>query len=105
MKKKELLFIIVIYFLVLAQVSFFPRFGIFSNPWIQNINLVLLLIAIVSLFEKQKNNTGIMGAVFGGLFLDLYSERFFGFWILALLSLAVLIKFIVKRYVRLPSLW
>ena len=102
MKKTAIIYVIAIFFLVLLQTSFFARFGIFDGRWPQTANLVIVLLVVASLFEKQKSNLGLSTAVAGGVFLDVYSERFFGFWILVLLAVYFAIRYVVKRYVRIP---
>jgi len=84
--------ILIFYFLVLAQISFFPH--LFS------FNLILLLVILINIFESEKRKTGLVSAFFGGFFLDIFSENFIGFWILILMTLSCLIKFGLKKYVQ-----
>jgi len=43
----------------------------------------------------------MVSAFIGGFFLDVFSENFIGFYILFFLGLSILIKFLLKRYLRL----
>ncbi|GAG02385.1 unnamed protein product, partial [marine sediment metagenome] len=52
--------------------------------------------------EKEQGLTGLSCALIGGFFLDIFSSKFIGFNILILLGIAILIKLILKRHVRIP---
>jgi hypothetical protein len=67
------------------------------------LNLVLIAVILINIFENPREMTGVFLAGFGGLFLDIFSERFFGFWIVVLLLTAVFLKFVLKEYVRFPT--
>lgn len=77
--------------LTLAQVSFLPHF-IFAP------NLVLIFIILINFWEAPERLNGIIAAISGGLFLDIFSGRFFGFWIIISLVLAFLIKYLFKKH-------
>ena len=96
--KKILVLIILCYFLTLLQTSFLVHF----NIWGMVLNFVLLLIIIWNFFEKEQGLTGLFCALIGGLFLDIFSSRFIGFNVLILLGVAIFIKLIIKRHVRIP---
>jgi len=96
--KKILLSIILFYFLVLIQTSFLVHFTIFDAV----PNIVLILVLGWNLLEKRKNYLGVTNALIGGFFLDVFSSHFIGFYILILIGLAIFIKLIFKRYVRIP---
>ena len=98
MFKKILISIIVFYFLVLIQTSFLVHFNILGIV----PNLVLISVVLWNLFEKSKNYSGLYAALIGGFFLDIFSSRFIGFYVLILFTLAIFIKLIFKRYVRIP---
>ena len=98
MLKKILLSIIVFYFLVLVQTSFLVHFTIFDVV----PNIVLILVVIWNLLEKRKNYFGVINALIGGFFLDVFSSQFIGFYVLIWVGLAIFIKLIFKRYVRIP---
>ena len=93
--KKILILIIFFYILALFQTSFlihFPVLGLIPN-------LVLLSVILINLLEKPQNYSGYFSAFIGGIFLDIFSENFIGFYILISLGLVVFIKFILKRYI------
>jgi len=96
--KNILILFFAFYFLTLFQTSFLIYFSFRGFT----LNLVLILIILLNIFEKPSEKLGLLSAFIGGFFLDIFSENFIGFWILILLSLAIFIKFILKRYLRLP---
>ncbi len=96
--KKLLITLIGYYFLVLLQASFFPcLFSFYFMP-----NLVLLSVFLWNFFESKKSLFGIVNAGIGGFYLDIFSNKFFGFYFLISVFLAVIIKFVVKNYVKTP---
>ena len=92
--------IIFLYGLTLFQSGFLPPFSFFLS----SLNLILILAIILNLFEKEQKlfSFGIFFAFFGGFFLDVFSSSFFGKNIIILLGLAFFIKFVLKKYVRIP---
>ncbi len=96
--KKILISVILLYFLALLQTSFLVHFSISGIV----PNLILILIILWNLFEKSKNYFGLSNALVGGFFLDIFSNRPIGFFILILGMTAVFIKFFIKNYVRIP---
>lgn len=63
-------------------------------------NIILILVILINLFEKTENYLGIFSALPAGFFLDIYSLRPFGFYILILLTTSIFIKAIIKKYVQ-----
>lgn len=100
MLKKLLISIIILYFLTLVQTSFLVHFII----WGMVPNLILLLVIVWNIFEKTENKIGLYNGIIGGFFLDIFSNCFIGFNILILLVIVLFIKFIFRRYVRIPFL-
>ena len=98
--KNILISIVLLYFLVLLQTSFFVHFSL----WGRVPNLVIVLIILWNIFEKDKTifSLGILAALIGGFFLDIFSGWFFGIYIIILALTAVFIKKIIKNYVRIP---
>ena len=84
------------YFLYFFQMSFLPFFNVFQ------FNFVVLLVLLINIFEDPKSNTGLYCAFFAGILSDIFSPYFFGLTTVILLSVAILIKFILLRYVRIP---
>ena len=93
----KLLFIIFcFYFLILFQTSFLAHFNIFNI--IAHIGLIIILI---SFFCRKENDIySIILAISAGLFLDIFSNQFIGFYVLILLTSIILIKIILQNYVR-----
>ena len=101
--KKILCFAISFYFLVLFQIGFLAHFSWKGfTP-----NLVLVLVAFFSFLRTSdsglKNDSGILAALFGGFFLDVFSSGFIGIWTAGLLGFSIFIKFILKKYARIPG--
>jgi rod shape-determining protein MreD len=106
MLKNIIFLIFFFYFLVLIQSSFLTHFQIFSGSFgIWTPNLILITIILINFFEKPEKNLGIIAAFIGGFFLDLFSENFIGFYILISLGLAIFLKFIFKKYLRLEPIF
>lgn len=93
MIKKIAIFILFFYLLISFQTSFFPHFSNFLP------NTVLIAIILINLFVPLHSWFGVSAAFVGGFFLDIFSENFFGFWILILLIMSIFIKFVFKKYV------
>ena len=94
MVKKVLILFFSFYFLTLLQMSFFVHFFSFLP------NFVLITLILINLLESQKSNLGIISALFGGFFLDIFSENFIGFYILISCSISLFIKYVLKTYVK-----
>ena len=90
--------IICFYLLTLLQTSFFPHW-----PHVYLLNLVLIIVALINLLEPEKEKFGLFSAFLGGFFLDIFSENFLGFWVLILLSVAIFIKFFLRKYLQFPT--
>ncbi|MCK4453822.1 rod shape-determining protein MreD [Candidatus Parcubacteria bacterium] len=99
MLKKILFLIIVFYILTLFQTSFMPFFDINGLT----INLVLVLVILINLFEVPEKKIGLWSAFMAGFFLDVWSSMPFGIEILIFVLVAVFIKFILKKYVQIPT--
>ena len=105
MKKSLITILQVLFVLVLVQASFLNHFVIFGNVWLQIGNLAAVFVLVYAMFEHAKGRLSWVAAVWGGMLLDLYSNMYFGVWILSFLALVFMIKFILKRYVSIPSYW
>lgn len=94
--KKLLILAIFFYILAILETSFFVHFKIFSFlP-----SLILISQIFIALLEKPYKNEAFFSAIFGGFFLDIFSERPLGFNILTLFFITLFLKEILKRYVR-----
>ncbi len=105
MNKKAAIIIAILGIFGIIQASIAPHFLFLGGTWLGWLNLVDAAVAAVALFEKRGNRLGWWAAAWGGVLLDLYSGRFFGFWIIILLGIVAFIKLIIKKYVRIPSYW
>jgi len=65
-------------------------------------NVFLLFIIIWNVIEKPENSLGLYNAILAGFFSDIFSTRFIGFNVLIFLAIAIILKFLFKRYVRIP---
>lgn len=98
MLKALISLIIVFYVLVLLQTSFLVHFQILGMV----LNVSLFLVVLINIFERPQKNLGLYSALAAGFFLDIFSTRFFGFWILILFLAALFVKLIFRKYVRIP---
>lgn len=98
MIKRGFILTIILYFLVLLETSFFVHFEIFR--WIPNSVLVFLIL--YNILESSKKYLGLYLAVAGGLFMDIFSVKVIGFHVFLFLIISLSLKFIFKRYVRVP---
>ncbi len=90
---------------IILQTSFLPHFYFLAGRWFEWINFITLSIIAIALFEKRRRRFAWAAGAWGGFLLDIYSQRFFGFWMIALLAAVLAIKFLIKKYVRIPSFW
>ena len=97
---KLLLTIICFYFLILFQTSFLAHFDIFNI--ITHIGLVIVLILFFC--RKEADMSSIVLAICAGLFLDIFSDKFIGFYVLILCVSIILINLILQKYVRAPQI-
>lgn len=100
MIKKILFLILLSYILVLFQASLLVHFQIAGMV----VNLVFISVLLWNFLEKEESILGLVHAFFGGLFLDIFSQRLIGFHVVILIAVALFLKFIFKRYVRIPFL-
>ncbi|MDO8436429.1 MAG: hypothetical protein Q7S82_03600 [bacterium] len=100
--RKVIILLFFLYILVLVQAGFFAHFPIFGFfP-----NFIFIFVIIINIFEKPKDKLGLCAGFLGGFFLDIFSlsnNLFFGFYTLISLFLVICIKFILMRYVQLPT--
>lgn len=101
MIKRILALIILFYILALFQSSFLVHFNFFLGQlgW----SLILISVILINLLERSKNCLGYFSAGIGGFFLDIFSKNFIGFYILILMGITIFIKFILKKYISLPT--
>ncbi len=87
---KEICLIIFFYLLTLFQNSFLIHYLYNGNI----VNIVLAFVIIFAFFQKEESHIGLIAALSGGLFLDIFSPYFFGLFTLTSLSFFLLIKFL-----------
>ncbi len=103
---KNLLILVVFYFLILLQSSFLPS----SFNW-PVLLLIFITVIISNVFESRERFFGLFLAFFSGLFLDLFSGslqinfwlfkvNFFGIYALSFLLIAFFIKYFIRQNVR-----
>ena len=98
--RKFLILILSFYILALFQTSFLVHFDILGYV----LNFILIATILINLFENPQKNLGITSAFIGGFFLYIFSENFLGFYVLILLGVSLFIKFILRKYVRIPTI-
>lgn len=87
------------YFLGIVQISFLPFFKFFALQW----NFSVIIALLVCVLEESQKLLGIFCAFWAGLFLDLFSgSAFFGLFTVSFLFMAVIIKLVLYKYVKLP---
>jgi rod shape-determining protein MreD len=98
MIKKIILSTIILYMLTLLETSFFVHFNIFL--WVPST--VLIYVILFNIIEDPKKHGGIYVSFIAGLFSDIFSSHFIGFYILIFLAVSIFLKLIFNRYVRTP---
>lgn len=91
--KKIILAIIFLYFLILFQTGFLNFLKIVPN-------LVLITILILVIFEKKGENLGLFSAIFGGIFLDIFSNLSIGIATLSLISVYFISKALLRIFLK-----
>ncbi len=94
--RKVLLLVLSFYILVLLQTSFLVPFSIFGIV----PNFIIIAVVLINFFEKPEKKLGIISGILGGIFLDIFSGNFLGFYTLILLIAAFFLKYILRSYIR-----
>ncbi|MDP2927175.1 MAG: rod shape-determining protein MreD [bacterium] len=95
--KKIIVFSLIVYLLILFQTSFLVHFVFLRYlP-----NLAVILVLFLSIREKPDEKTALIMSFVGGLLLDAFSAKPFGFYALIFLITSLIIKFLLKKYIRL----
>ena len=98
--KKFLILFFVLLLLILLETGFLVHFKVFNYiP-----NLVLLFVIGFNLFEEKEGRIGIVLAILGGLFLDIFSNGFFGLMTAILILSSIIIKVAFKDILRISIL-
>lgn len=99
MFKKIFISVILFYFLTLFQASFMAFFEFKGLA----LNLILITVIIINLFEEPSRRFGLYSALIGGFFLDIWSSHIFGLETLILFLIALFVKFFIKNNFYVPS--
>ena len=75
MLKTVILLVLIFYILALAQASFLVHFQIFGMV----LNVSLLLIVLINIFESPQKYVGLYSSLISGFFLDIFSTQIFWF--------------------------
>ncbi len=95
---KQTLFLIIL-FIILAflQTSFLAHFTL------QGFGIPLVLIGAVVLgMFIQTHLAGFLGVFTGGFVLDIFSQHFFGYWVIIAVLVFYAVSFFTHTYVRFP---
>lgn len=93
---KTLILIAIIYFLFIFEASYLSFFTFFS--------ILAPLVLLINVLEEPQGRVGLYAAFFFGLIFDIYSTHFIGLLALSFSIGSLLLKFILFKYVRIPSL-
>ncbi len=93
---RALLLVLFFYLLILLQTSFLVPFTIHGIA----PNFVIIAAVLINFFEKPEKKLGIIAGFFGGIFLDIFSGNFLGFYTVILLAASFFIKYILRSYIR-----
>ncbi|MCK9445532.1 rod shape-determining protein MreD [bacterium] len=93
---KILVLCIAMYYLFVFESSYLPFFTFFS--------FLASFILVVNILEEPQGKLGLIVAFFFGLLIDIYSTHYIGLAALSFLLCSWLLKYILFKYVRIPSL-
>lgn len=93
------LFIIIILLLSIIQASFLPHFELLSSV----PNLMLVFVISWCILKNYKN--GLLGAILGGFFLDLFSSTFFGINMVSLTITMIITYLIIINFVDMNNIY
>ena len=98
MIRRILILTLFFYLLALLQTSFLVHFRMLGFV----PNIIFIAVILINLFEKPKKYSGLYAGFIGGLFLDIFSSAFIGFYMLILIAVSLFIKIILRKYVWAP---
>lgn len=90
--------ILLFYFFAVLQTSFFSYFSIYGYM----PNLILIASIFWIILEKPGSNFGIFVAFSAGLLTDIFFSSVLGYNILIFSFCAIIVKYILRTYVRIP---
>ena len=89
---------LLLYAFALLQMSFLIHF--FPAGLVPN--LIIFAVLCLSIFERSTSYASMVGSLFGGFLIDIFSGGVIGFWALVLFLISTFIKIVLEDYVRLP---
>ena len=92
---KSIIIFSFLYFLLILEMSYLPFFTF--------ISFAISLTVLINLFEEPKEKLGLFFSFFLGLIIDIFSSNYLGMAAVSFLLFALILKFILFRYVRVPS--
>ncbi len=95
--KKIFISVLFAYIIAVVQTGFMVHFFFPS--------LLFLYFIFFNLLETPEKNGGVIVAGVSGLFFDLLSVHFVGFYTIVFILCALLVKLILRKYVRFPSIF
>lgn len=93
---KILALFILMYYWFIFEMSYLPFFTC--------VSFIALFVVLINLLEEPKGRTGTIAALFLGLLMDIYSAHYIGLLALSFFFASLLLKYILFRYVRIPSI-
>lgn len=95
--KKIIVLTLVFYFLVVFQTSFLAHFKFLS--FLPSLGIIFLIF--LNIFEKPQEKSAIIISFVSGFLLDIFSSKPFGFYTLIFLLISLVMKLVIKQYLRL----
>ena len=93
---KTLILLTAMYYLFIFEASYLSFFTSFS--------FLIFFVLAINVLEEPQGRIGLISAFFFGLMLDIYSAHYVGLMALSFSLVSLLLKFILFKYVRIPSL-
>jgi len=93
---KTLVLMVIMYYLFIFELSYLPFFTCFS--------FLYLFVLVINVLEEPHGRLGTISAFILGLMIDIYSTHFIGLMAFSLLFISLLLKFMLFKYVRIPSI-
>jgi len=95
MIKKIFIIFLFFYFFIIFENSFLPHFFIIGKFF----SFTLFIVFLINLFGKS-SLMRLWSSISAGIFLDIFSNNFFGFYFLITWIIYFFINFCRKRYLR-----
>ena len=95
--KKVIVPSLIFYFLVVFQASFLAYFKFLSYM----PSLAIIFLIFLNIFEKPQEKSVLITSFVSGFILDVFSSKPFGFYALIFLSASLIIRLVIKKYLKL----